>query len=66
MIFSTFSIVFFSMSFILKKLLSVNFSLLYINNVFRFCFIGILLSAVSNNNVINFKKIYFNNFININ
>ncbi|KYM99038.1 hypothetical protein ALC62_10230 [Cyphomyrmex costatus] len=38
-----------NMSFILKKLLSVNFSLLYINNVFRFCFIGILLSAVSNN-----------------
>ncbi|KAG5340086.1 OR22C protein, partial [Acromyrmex charruanus] len=35
-----------NMSFILKKLLSVNFSLLYINNVFRFCFIGILLSAI--------------------
>ncbi|XP_071637850.1 uncharacterized protein [Temnothorax longispinosus] len=35
-----------NMSFILKKLLSVNFSLLYINNVFRFCFIGILLSSV--------------------
>ncbi|XP_018353799.1 PREDICTED: uncharacterized protein LOC108755361 [Trachymyrmex septentrionalis] len=35
-----------NMSFILKKLLSVNFSILYINNVFRFCFIGILLSAI--------------------
>ncbi|XP_018312311.1 uncharacterized protein [Mycetomoellerius zeteki] len=35
-----------NMSFILRKLLSVNFSLLYINNVFRFCFIGILLSTV--------------------
>ncbi|XP_011882023.1 PREDICTED: odorant receptor 22c-like isoform X1 [Vollenhovia emeryi] len=35
-----------NMSFILKELLSVNFSLLYINNVFRFCFIGILLSSV--------------------
>ncbi|XP_012529626.1 odorant receptor 22c [Monomorium pharaonis] len=34
------------MSFILKKLLSVNFSLLYINNVFRFCFIGILLISI--------------------
>ncbi|XP_012060480.1 PREDICTED: uncharacterized protein LOC105623705 [Atta cephalotes] len=35
-----------NMSFILRKLLSVNFSLLYFNNVFRFCFIGILLSTV--------------------
>ncbi|EGI66379.1 hypothetical protein G5I_05106 [Acromyrmex echinatior] len=35
-----------NMSFILKKLLSVNFSLLYINNVLRFCFIGIILSTV--------------------
>ncbi|KYN16275.1 hypothetical protein ALC57_11486 [Trachymyrmex cornetzi] len=34
-----------NMSFILRKLLSVNFSLLYFNNVFRFCFIGILLST---------------------
>ncbi|KAG5313936.1 OR67C protein, partial [Acromyrmex insinuator] len=34
-----------NMSFILKKLLSVNFSLLYINNVLRFCFIGIILST---------------------
>ncbi|XP_011688661.1 PREDICTED: uncharacterized protein LOC105450505 isoform X1 [Wasmannia auropunctata] len=34
------------MSVILKKVLSVNFSLLYINNVLRFCFIGILLSSV--------------------
>ncbi|XP_018367967.1 PREDICTED: uncharacterized protein LOC108764313 [Trachymyrmex cornetzi] len=35
-----------NMSFILKKLLSVNFSLLYINNVLRFCFAGIILSTV--------------------
>ncbi|KAL0114651.1 hypothetical protein PUN28_011743 [Cardiocondyla obscurior] len=35
-----------NMSFILKKLLSVNFSLLYVNNVFRFCFVGMLLSTV--------------------
>ncbi|KAL6259512.1 hypothetical protein P5V15_009429 [Pogonomyrmex californicus] len=35
-----------NISFMLKKLLSINFSLLYINNVFRFCFIGILLSTV--------------------
>ncbi|XP_032668140.1 uncharacterized protein LOC116842689 [Odontomachus brunneus] len=28
---------------ILKKLLSVNFSLIYLNNVFRFCFNGIML-----------------------
>ncbi|XP_050463834.1 odorant receptor 22c-like [Cataglyphis hispanica] len=33
-------------SFLLKKLLSVNFSLLYLNSVFRFCFIGILMSSV--------------------
>ncbi|XP_025265933.1 odorant receptor 67c-like [Camponotus floridanus] len=33
-------------SFLLRKLLSVNFSLLYINSVFRFCFIGILMSSV--------------------
>ncbi|XP_025987018.2 uncharacterized protein LOC105197548 [Solenopsis invicta] len=35
-----------NMSFILKKLLSVNFSLLYVNNVFRFCFIGIMMTTV--------------------
>ncbi|XP_014473232.1 PREDICTED: uncharacterized protein LOC106743674, partial [Dinoponera quadriceps] len=28
---------------ILKKLLSINFSLIYLNNVFRFCFNGIML-----------------------
>ncbi|XP_072760427.1 uncharacterized protein [Anoplolepis gracilipes] len=31
----------------LKKLLSLNFSLIYINNVFRFCFIGIMLTKIS-------------------
>lgn len=30
----------------LKKLLSLNFSLTYINNVFRFCFVGIMLTKV--------------------
>ncbi|XP_072760423.1 uncharacterized protein [Anoplolepis gracilipes] len=34
------------MSFLLKKLLSVNFSLIYLNSVLRFCFIGILMSTV--------------------
>ncbi|XP_029672018.1 uncharacterized protein LOC115240793 [Formica exsecta] len=29
---------------LLKKLLSLNFSLIYMNSVFRFCFIGIMLS----------------------
>nr|XP_012234085.1 PREDICTED: odorant receptor 85b-like [Linepithema humile] len=33
-------------SVMLRKLLSVNFSLLYINNIFRFCFIGILMTAI--------------------
>ncbi|XP_070164796.1 odorant receptor 85f-like [Polyergus mexicanus] len=33
-------------SFLLRKLLSVNFSLLYLNSVFRFCFIAILMSSV--------------------
>ncbi|XP_020298838.1 odorant receptor 67c-like [Pseudomyrmex gracilis] len=33
-------------SFMLRKLLSVNFSFLYLNNVFRFCFIGVLMSTV--------------------
>ncbi|KAF3054470.1 Odorant receptor 240 [Nylanderia fulva] len=31
----------------LKKLLSLNFSLIYINNVFRFCFLGIMLTKIS-------------------
>ncbi|XP_071582702.1 uncharacterized protein [Temnothorax nylanderi] len=34
------------MSCILKKLLSVNFSVLYVNNVLRFCFLGIFLTTV--------------------
>ncbi|XP_032666759.1 odorant receptor 22c-like [Odontomachus brunneus] len=33
-------------SFMLRKLLSVNFSLLYMNSVFRFCCIGILMSTI--------------------
>jgi len=40
---------FFSISLLLKELLSLNFSLIYVNSVFRFCFIGIMLSSVSNN-----------------
>ncbi|KAL0114657.1 hypothetical protein PUN28_011744 [Cardiocondyla obscurior] len=35
-----------SISLLLKKLLSVNFSVLYVNNVFRFCFVGVLMSTV--------------------
>ncbi|EGI70935.1 hypothetical protein G5I_00257 [Acromyrmex echinatior] len=35
-------------SLLLKELLSLNFSLIYVNSVFRFCFIGIMLSSVSN------------------
>ncbi|XP_067207046.1 odorant receptor 94a-like [Linepithema humile] len=31
----------------LKKLLSLNFSLIYVNSVFRFCFIGIMLTKIS-------------------
>ncbi|KAL6427629.1 hypothetical protein ACFW04_008832 [Cataglyphis niger] len=31
---------------LLKKLLSLNFSLIYMNSVFRFCFIGIMLSMI--------------------
>ncbi|XP_029671993.1 odorant receptor 67a-like [Formica exsecta] len=33
-------------SIMLRKLLSVNFSLLYLNSVFRFCFLGILMSTI--------------------
>ncbi|XP_012060501.1 PREDICTED: uncharacterized protein LOC105623727 [Atta cephalotes] len=36
------------LSSMLKKLLSLNFSMIYVNNVLRFCFIGIMLSTVSN------------------
>ncbi|XP_011688657.1 PREDICTED: uncharacterized protein LOC105450501 isoform X2 [Wasmannia auropunctata] len=32
---------------LLKELLSLNFSLIYINSVFRFCFIGIMLSSIT-------------------
>ncbi|XP_072760432.1 uncharacterized protein [Anoplolepis gracilipes] len=35
------------LSSILKKLLSLNFSMLYVTSVLRFCFIGIMLSTVS-------------------
>ncbi|XP_019700463.1 odorant receptor 67c-like isoform X2 [Harpegnathos saltator] len=38
-------------SIMLKKLLSVNFSLLYVNSVFRFCFISILMSTVPSMNL---------------
>ncbi|XP_025263028.1 odorant receptor 67a [Camponotus floridanus] len=31
---------------LLKELLSLNFSLIYMNSVFRFCFIGIMLSMI--------------------
>ncbi|XP_067207044.1 odorant receptor 22c-like [Linepithema humile] len=31
---------------LLKQILSLNFSLIYINSVFRFCFIGIMLSTI--------------------
>ncbi|XP_011882025.1 PREDICTED: uncharacterized protein LOC105569858 [Vollenhovia emeryi] len=31
---------------IVKELLSINFSILHINNVFRFCFLGIFLSTI--------------------
>ncbi|XP_072760429.1 uncharacterized protein [Anoplolepis gracilipes] len=31
---------------LLKKMLSLNFSLIYMNSVFRFCFIGIMLSKI--------------------
>ncbi|XP_025986849.1 uncharacterized protein LOC113003096 [Solenopsis invicta] len=34
------------LSSMLKQLLSVNFTLIYVNSVFRFCFIGIMLSTV--------------------
>ncbi|KAF3054462.1 Odorant receptor 310 [Nylanderia fulva] len=33
-------------SIMLRKLLSMNFSLLYLNSVFRFCFLGILMSTI--------------------
>ncbi|XP_072760419.1 uncharacterized protein [Anoplolepis gracilipes] len=33
-------------SIMLRKLLSLNFSLLYLNSVFRFCFIGILMTTI--------------------
>ncbi|XP_071637856.1 uncharacterized protein [Temnothorax longispinosus] len=32
---------------LLKELLSLNFSLIYVNSVFRFCFIGIMLSSIT-------------------
>jgi len=41
----------FSMTLMLKKLLSLNIFLIYVNNVFRFCFIGIMLINVSNNDM---------------
>ncbi|XP_012234078.1 odorant receptor 49a-like [Linepithema humile] len=35
------------LSLTLKKLLSLNFSLIYVNSVFRFCFIGIMVRTVA-------------------
>ncbi|KAL0114637.1 hypothetical protein PUN28_011737 [Cardiocondyla obscurior] len=32
---------------LLRKLLSLNFSLIYVNSVFRFCFIGIMISSIT-------------------
>ncbi|XP_011882014.1 PREDICTED: odorant receptor 49a-like isoform X2 [Vollenhovia emeryi] len=32
---------------LLKELLSLNFSLIHVNSVFRFCFIGIMLSTIT-------------------
>lgn len=37
----------FSTTLVLKELLSLNFSVMYINSILRFCFIGIMLSTVS-------------------
>ncbi|XP_067207047.1 odorant receptor 94a-like isoform X1 [Linepithema humile] len=31
----------------LRKLMSLSFSLIYVNNVFRFCFLGIMLTRIS-------------------
>ncbi|KYM99044.1 hypothetical protein ALC62_10236 [Cyphomyrmex costatus] len=39
------------LSSMLKKLLSLNFSMIYVNNVLRFCFIGIMLSTVSSTTI---------------
>ncbi|XP_025161123.1 uncharacterized protein LOC112590015 [Harpegnathos saltator] len=36
----------------LKELLSLNFNFLYINSVFRFCFIGIMILAVPSTNLL--------------
>ncbi|XP_050463846.1 uncharacterized protein LOC126857952 [Cataglyphis hispanica] len=35
------------LSSMLKRLLSLNFSMIYVNSVLRFCFIGVMLSTVS-------------------
>jgi hypothetical protein len=32
----------------LRELLALNFSVIYVNNVFRFCSISIMVAAVSN------------------
>ncbi|KAG5307301.1 OR67C protein, partial [Acromyrmex insinuator] len=39
------------LSSMLKKLLSLNFSMIYVNSVLRFCFIGIMLSTVPSTTV---------------
>ncbi|GAB1859247.1 OR67C protein [Camponotus japonicus] len=45
------------LSSILKKLLSLNFSMIYVNSVLRFCFIGIMLSTVSSTNFLEGSSI---------
>jgi len=46
------------MTLMLKKLLSLNIFLIYVNNVFRFCFIGIMLINVSNNDIIYLRNTF--------
>ncbi|XP_012538243.2 uncharacterized protein LOC105837747 [Monomorium pharaonis] len=40
------------LSSMLKKLLSLNFSLIYVNSVLRFCFVGIMLSTIPSTNLL--------------
>ncbi|XP_032667083.1 uncharacterized protein LOC116842258 [Odontomachus brunneus] len=39
-------------TFMLKELLSLNFSLLYVNSVIRFCFVGIMVLAIPSTTVL--------------
>ncbi|KAF3054471.1 Odorant receptor 416 [Nylanderia fulva] len=47
------------LSSMLKKLLSVNFSMLYVNSVLRFCFIGVMLSTSQNVTDIAFHEKWY-------